>query len=399
MIAILKDTKALFSSRNWTITLSSLAIFMSFSPFFTWGMPISIGGIAILTIFLLNLQRLRISSSIWVILFALLYVILACRGNYSLAGFVLLLLLCVFLFIDEKILNHIYNSFVTIFSFLCLISFVAYFLVVILELPLSPTPIDPLNGGKTNIGIYYFQYPFLVVSESTALPILRYRFCGFFDEPGVIGTIAGACLLINNFNLKKWYNFVLFIIGMFSMSLYFFIIVFLFAVFASNTKYRLLLLFIFGVLLFFLWNNEIVSTLVINRFLGSDGGISFNNNREHFSEQWWNHFVKSDSFLMGLGSGTSMVVNEGGSSYKNIIIDYGVIYFMSYVIIYWLMAKAKIKNLNHTIRCFIVFFSILFQRPYIDTCGFFFLMYAPIIVISSQLEKYGKKNSNPACNV
>lgn len=392
-----KEIKQLFGKDNMPATITAFAIFLSFSPFFTWQFPISIGGIAVLIILVSNVRNLRFCTNIWFILFSLLYVILAIRGNYSFVGIILLLLLCTIFYIDERQLQRIYTSFLFLFSILCSISFLFYLCAVIIELPIPSNQIEPLYETKTEVGISYYSYPFLVVSDS-AIKLLRYRFCAYFDEPGVIGTIAGSCLLINRYDFKKWYNIGLFIFGLFSLSLFFFFITFVFFLFFANKKVKFVLLLFFGILLIFLWDNEIVSSMLLDR-LSFEEGIGSMNNREHISDYWWNNYVHSDSFLWGLGGGTSIIVNEGGSSYKNIIIDYGVIFFILYVVIYFFMAKSKIANFKQILRCFLVFASVLFQRPYIDACGYVFLMFIPIIIIANQSKRYEINSGYSPCYI
>lgn len=47
---------------------------------------------------------------------------------------------------------------------------------------------------------------------------------GMYDEPGVVGTIAGAILMTRQFNFKKWINIPIFIAGILSFSLFFYVI-------------------------------------------------------------------------------------------------------------------------------------------------------------------------------
>lgn len=397
MSAVIEDIKYLFVKDNIVATFSAIAIFISFSPYFTWHFPISVAGLATLTLFLLNIRNCKRRTNPWIYLFTGLYIILAIRGNYSLFGFILLLLLCIFFYLDDNYCQKLYKSFIIIFSVLCSVSFTVYFCAVILELPVPSTPIDPLYDTKTEAGISYYSYPFLVVSESV-IKLLRYRFCGYFDEPGVIGTIVGSCLLINRFDFKKWYNVLLFIFGLFTMSLYFYFMVLFYYLLVARTKAKILIFLSLGILFFLLRDNEIVSTLILDR-LSFDEGLSSINNRDHMSTTWWNNFVQSDVFWVGLGSGTSNIVNDGGSSYKDIIIDHGFIFFILYIVIYFLMAKSMIKNMKQTLFCFIIFFSVLFQRPYIDACGYVFLMFIPIVIIANQIKKNEKKYSHSYGNL
>lgn len=76
--------------------------------------------------------------------------------------------------------------------------------------------ISPLNTIKS---YEYIQYPFLVVSQVS--DFVYFRFCAYYDEPGVVGSIASLLLIGNRFNLRLWENWPILIAGLFSFSLFF----------------------------------------------------------------------------------------------------------------------------------------------------------------------------------
>ena len=80
-------------------------------------------------------------------------------------------------------------------------------LLLFFGIPVPGKIIAPLNAVKT---YNYIAYPFLVIPNYLGAGLDVYfqslRFCGPFDEPGVVGTIAGLMLYIDNFNLKDKRN-------------------------------------------------------------------------------------------------------------------------------------------------------------------------------------------------
>lgn len=83
-------------------------------------------------------------------------------------------------------------------------------------------PYRVINALNTLKSYDYMAYAFFVMPSKT-FDILP-RFFGMYDEPGVVGTIAGAILMTRQFNFKKWINIPIFIAGILSFSLFFYVI-------------------------------------------------------------------------------------------------------------------------------------------------------------------------------
>ena len=125
----------------------------------------------------------------------------------------------VFFIQNSKVLQY-YESYKTFISIFLLISLVVYFAVLWLNIDLPYNSIKTLNSVKPDD---YRAYPFLAVYDSD-YGFVRYRFCGPYDEPGVIGTMVSIILYGERYNLKDYRNLVLFIAGICSFSMFFFVV-------------------------------------------------------------------------------------------------------------------------------------------------------------------------------
>ena len=357
--------------------IGAFALLLSFYPYFVWAVPFSPTGISTLILFFLFLLHFKIKKEtiFFSFLITLLYVFLSLKGGYSIFGILSLLMLCMLFYTDKQFIADLFVSFSKIYAVLMGISFIMYIIVVILGISIPHTEIQALNPEKIGF-VTYYKYPFLIVADS--FNFLKYRFSGFFDEPGVVGTISAVSLLTNRFDLRKWYNIIILIVGIFSMSLYFIVLIFIFFFFQTSVKYKFLFGLVSIILLFLFSKSEVINDLLFRRFNLSNGSWD---NRNHMATGWYEAFMNSPNYLVGYGTGASQIYNSGGSSYKNIIIDHGFIFFFSYVMIFVFYGMKVLKNNKDKFLYVVIFSSILFQRPYIDNVGYLFLMFAPICVL------------------
>ena len=87
---------------------------------------------------------------------------------------------------------------------------------------------------------YYDVYPFLVYQHESAM-----RFSSIFDEPGYLGTLSVFVLILGGMNLTRWYNLVLLIGGILSLSFAFYVmlaVVLVIYIIKSRSYYILLLI-------------------------------------------------------------------------------------------------------------------------------------------------------------
>ena len=296
-------------------------------------------------------------------------------SNNNIFGKTLVLLICTIFICDKRDLVRIWNCFKIIFSISLLLSLSFYVLVTILGIDLPHTVISSLNANKDDT---YLLYPFLVRTSSQLFDF-NFRFFGLYDEPGVIGTFSSVFLICDNFDFKKKLNIVLLVSGILSMSLPFYAVIFFYILTHVSWKYKILLVSIISIIAVSLYNNEIIYYYVFRRFTFEDGTFVGDNRTIDSFESFYKNFKNGPDYLWGLGAGTSALQNYGGSSYKQIIVDYGFLFFIVYVIALYANGFS-ITKWKKSIFYGIIIFLVLYQRPFISS-----IVYVFIIIVSSSV--------------
>ena len=303
---------------------------------------------------------------------------MAVYSELSIMGLIALLMICPIFLTSKRFLNDVYGKFVTLYSALIFISLIVFLLVAFLDIRLPYYQIEPLNEEKEKIT--YYAYPFLVYVENGGF--LNFRFHGIFDEPGVVGTISGAVMLIENFNLKRTRNIPIFLSGVFSLSLFFFLISSIFVLLKSKLSVKMAASFLIILLYVLLSQNEVLDSLLFSRFELSDSGGFAGDTRDHMSESWYKNFCNSPSFYFGLGGGSHAVYNYGGASYKDLIIDYGIVFMVLYALSFFWAALSLLKKRMDVVLYLVIIGSVIYQRPFINNIGYVFLIFVPLYVWS-----------------
>ena len=174
-------------------------------------------------------------------------------------------------------------------------------------------------------GWYYVNFIFAYLSiDNEAL-----RLCGLFNEPGLLGTMLGMCLVADGLDLKKKENIILFIAGCFSLSLAFFmlLICYLFMRLLKNPK--MLRTFIIGLivillLLPLLYKIEMVA-IFLDRFTFVDGKWVGYGRTPDAIDRYWSALIRNGDYAFGYGSGYLSYIGYGYISYKSLIFEYGIL--------------------------------------------------------------------------
>lgn len=383
MISIIKD--------KWKELLLSIFLLISFQPFYVWHtktVALVTVLMALLILFSGKMREKNAKNVFLIVVLIFLYSYVSIKGGYTIIGYLVnLCILSIVLIKREKAID-IYNVFYKIFSIIIFLSLITYCIVVILGVNLPSSSIPPLNEGKEEVA-EYFRYPFLVVYYSYG--ILLPRFCGLFDEPGVVGTIAAFILVLNKFNLKDYFNYPVLIAGILSFSLFFYITTFVYIFIFGSTRVKISMVVIFAALLVLFAHNEIVNDMLFKRIVFSDNTIITDNRKLGLSPTWYKTFKESSSYYWGLGNQAHLKYNSGGSSYVDLIIDYGIIFFFIFCSTFVVSALYRIKNKKNLITFFVLFAGIIYQRPFITMTGYFYLLYAPIVILSFDTTSIYKK--------
>ena len=252
--------------------------------------------------------------------------------------------------------------------------------------------INPLNTIK----IYkYVQYPFLVYYTEGFLnfnKLYNLRFYGMFDEPGVIGTIVTILLFADNYNLKSKQNIILVIAGIFSFSFFFIVssLVYLFILFKN--KYRILVICLVLSTFIFTRDNEVVKFLVWNRFIIEDGKVKGDNRSTKRLDLVYQEFLNSDDLFWGRGAKyTSNQKLDDASSYKLLVLNYGIIPLFIICAFFTLLAITRIVRLKYLLIYLFLVFGMIYQRTgFLFDAANLFIMFGCIFAIQSNV----KKNEN-----
>lgn len=361
-------------------------IILSTHPFYFWNLNNSF---LILGFLVFGLWE-RPPKSIRILSLALFFLFYLCAGfnqyveNTLIRRIVLFFTLFLpfsLFFVGERFWKEIFNRYLFLYTISLIPSLIVYFYVYWLGLDLPHTTIDPLNSLKEES---YLQYPFLVMLDKFAYM----RFCGYYDEPGVIGTISGSLLFVNQYNMKDWKNWPLLISGIFSFSLFFYALILIYVLFFGSVKLKVLISLLAVSIVFFLTiDDSVFSELILSRLEYDDGAIS-GNNRE--SLDLWK-YVGSLNYYIGYGFGYSdLVADVGGASYKHLILDFGVIMFVVYLLAMILYYFSFHLPLKYTLLLIVLFVCILYQRPGITSQFCLFLMIAPASILKINLSKLNR---------
>lgn len=364
--------------------LISILMFLMLRPSFTWAWNMTL--IQYFLFFLIAFQfdsKEKNNIALFCFLFVIISIVPIAHGSNILGIFATVLLAFVpFMRKDSSL--RCFELFKFIIVAVMTVSIVVWFAVVVFQISLPYTVIEPLNELKE---YNYMSYPFLLVPMSIS-DLALVRFCGVYDEPGVVGTLSLLLLFISDFNLKRFDNIVLLIAGIISFSLFFligFAVFLLIKVFVNKElkKYRMVSIAIVAALF--------VSALTIpvfNEMVGSrleydeDKGTIAGNNRS--GDELDDYIVSirgTDKYLWGDPKGEKEF--DAHASFQNAILRYGMVFMVLFFIFYFLYAKSRFHNNWKEISLFmLLLFLTLYQRP-----GFLIPTYLFIFSCAAQVRQ------------
>lgn len=308
------------------------------------------------------------------ILLIILYVIILYL-NASIANvkilfgiFFLQIPIIVFLLGDNDFKIRTYKYFIKFFA-LSLIPGIIIFAFNLIGTDFSHTLIEPLNALKT--GYYKCYYGAVVYASSVEHygNILFTRLCAMYDEPGVPGTICGIILMIEKLDIKKnLTNKILLIGGLLSFSLAFYILLLINML--VNKKFKLFVFIIISltILNFSNFNKQygLFDKMLFNRVMISDNKLSGDNRTSLTLDYAYEKFMQGDlgTILVGKGQGyvQSHVDGGGSSSYKILIYERGLIFFILYLLLIALLYYKNTVNFKNYYILLAIYLSI-YQRP------------------------------------
>lgn len=297
----------------------------------------------------------------------------------------LLLNIFIILSLKDEYRSQIFTYMLRIFAIMllpCLIYYILGFLGI--ELPYQI--LYGVNESKTAAGVYYKHY-FLgtVISGSPG------RYCGVFDEPGVVGTYAALLFAGASDKRKNKFAWLVFLEGFFSLSMAFYVMVLIYALVKLATKsiYKSILLWIvcvMGLVIFVNINFRSSSLRMIQSRIDFTSGFGVKDNRttDEF-EKFYQEFWKNNNDEVVLGDGRTILEHldfSAGSSYKMLFVRYGVMGVLLLILFYtMLIRRYKLSKAN--LPFILAFLASVYQRPHIFTIFYICIFMAAL----SNIEK------------
>ena len=381
--------------------LYAILAFLRLNPFFLWetycngrigrlfGVFQTVNIIAILVIILSVLDLVRKgrvtanNARLVILLLVSGFVIIYISGRHNVMNRIWInyVALSLFLLSDSDIKMKSFRYFKYVFSITLIPAVLWHLLVNIIGISINYTNITPVNETKIAYEYTYRHYWGAIQLFGRWDPSVHLRLNGIYDEPGVVGSIAG--LLLTTSFLKKenksFVNVLLFIEGMLSLSLAFIMFLVIYALGTSIMRHNTKGLFvIIGFVLVYLafinidFSNKFI-ILIQERVRITSTGLSGNDRTsEQFNMMYSQFKNSSDLLLLMFGYGPNLIATTEGKSlsYKNIIYEYGYsvfLLFISFILSYAYSHKKTCKEVGIII---ILTLANIYQRA-----GLFYFPY------------------------
>lgn len=210
------------------------------------------------------------------------------------------------------------------------------------------------------------------------------RFYSVFDEPGALGTLGAFVLYANEYDFRKWYNLAILIccVPTYSLAYIFLVAIGMAMYYTKNVKMLLhgivVALVIIILALVALQAVPSFNTFIIyrlqNRMITSDyrsGAVA----GRYFSEL----IHHPTQLFIGYGEKPSIGA-ASSNSYKNWILENGVIGLLVTLLLYWSFINKKTRK---TIGLFILYWVSFIQRPGLISAGYVVLFVIAVNKLSN----------------
>ena len=278
--------------------------------------------------------------------------------------------------IRKKVLNY-YRYLLIAMAFFGILAFALHYI--------TPSSFCRVVDYYGRSGGAYLDYGYAFLYQDNSFLV---RLCGLFNEPGYFGTISALILCWQKFNFKKLGNTIIFIAGIMTFSVAFFVIIFIYLAVISFKKPALFISMILAVAFFlFALPNIDFGNAIINSFVSRiyfiDGSIAGDNRSNQFIDAALKGALASNP-LFGYGVGYSSFAFSAYSisTYKTYIIDNGLVGFF---LLYGSIAFSLFKRFKFdicSIAFLLSFFASVYQRP-----GIFNPLY--MLIVFAGMEELG----------
>lgn len=205
------------------------------------------------------------------------------------------------------------------------------------------------------------------------------RLCGYLNEPGYFGTIIALILTVEKCKITKM-NLILFVAGVLTWSMAFFIIMGLNITYYYRKNFLRLIAIV--ILLFTFFTNSNIATddgsvgVLISRFsFDEQNGLAGDNRSSPELDNVFYDTICSEKVFFGHGTGFAKTIStsKANLSYKTLIIEQGIVVFiLAYIgIVYAALLKGK--GVGRWLV--LMFFISIYQRPNIFNILYFIVLY------------------------
>lgn len=341
-------------------TLSAFAIVLM-SPYFVWEYDLTIYrlvhlvGNLILLYIILKHHNSTVYNIELVVFFFLVSIYTMIGGTENHAITYIPLISIFFLALKPVEQMRIFYHFVNILTVIYAIGLISYLLSVLgLNIRLG-TAIAP-NTFKNPYYVFFGHV------EETGLPI--YRFSSIFDEAGVVGTINGLILSITGISFRNMKSVILLLAGLISFSLAFYIILLLIMLSTMNLKKIILSIIVLIVIVTI--TKDRFSELIASRLVIQNGRLVGDNRTDIEFDTFYDLFISKGGndliFGRGVGYAQSIEDSAGVSSYKTVVLNYGIVGVVLFVGFYLFSVWFNFRTKQEWFVCFIFIISA-YQRP------------------------------------
>jgi hypothetical protein len=381
-----------FRRINYIALLFGVLLFVLSQPYFVWNNTtiLKLASILLVIISLFYIKSIKITEIFIISLFIIYILIITISNSFTIIGTTSYLFVIIILLIkNEKVLLFLkyFKSIIAISLFLSLIS---YFLIITFNISLPYNRIESLNILKA---ANYIQYPFLVSEYFLGFRYFNLRFCGMFDEPGVVGSMAVLFLLIDKFSFKSFENKIILLAGILSFSFYFYASMAVYLFYIINYKSKVY--FVLSFLLFYSLtiNNDVIYTLVWERFDIVDGRFFGDNRSGKMLDDKFDTFVSSGNLWGGIGFEEAKNYSKGSSTFKTMFMGYGLLFSILVCSAFLVFSWYHIKNTKFLLAYWFLFFGMLYQRyGFIYDLPHFYLFIATVYSLSQWDRKKYKES-------
>lgn len=322
-------------------------------------------------IFFVNKKTMSRTDKWLMLMFFFIIVAYPFVGDQNFNVFISIFPLLFIPFATDAFNKKVFDNYLNIYCFLIGISLFVWVLAILGAI--SPMKvIKPLNELKD---YNYYVYPLLVRDTDDGI-----RFCGLFDEPGVVGTISGIFMCCQR-QFRSWQSVILLLSGICSLSLFFFLIAIGYFIYNRlsvkfNAKNVLVFVIVSSIALVVVFSSPILSEMIVSRLIWDSDAGSFAGDNRSSALAWelLDQIKGTRQFWLGIDDKWGFHEKVAfSSSFINVVIMNGALFF-GLIILFYIMYGLIYKL---TLRGFFFFSFVLvatiYQRPYIFNPEFIFL--------------------------